>query len=426
MNRMEFILRNVLVLCFLLGMQVGRGQVRVAGVDAADDVDTYFAHIEGTHPNPYWHTPRAEVEHFRDSVKALCLGQDSVDVGELSYWLAQGNHFFDYHTACDIEVKGVKEAVFFPCLAFEGERILWEGKEVKSVGGCAVGDILQAIKRCMGADMPWGTCCYELNHWTLGQKVMLYMGLRPPFAVQFADGTETTVAGYTYADLQQMYNEETREDYSFEMYELDSIAIIRFNRYIMGGFQDFRMFLQRSFDLIQKRGVRYLFIDVSVNPGGMSTSMMPFLSYINPEGRRGKFSQWGRVMNEKGRFETERSNMIWYRSPEKFQGTVFIYQSYATRSSGPFLGEVLRSNGAAVLVGTETEATMPAYSNAAWRLLPFSGLSVSSSRDYYYRERPALRRDEMGCLLPDIEYPFVNLGVEDCRKIVELYKTGSI
>ena len=186
------------------------------------------------------------------------------------------------------------------------------------------------------------------------------------------------------------------------------------------------MFLQRSFDLIQKRGVRYLFIDVSVNPGGMSTSMMPFLSYINPEGRRGKFSQWGRVMNEKGRFETERSNMIWYRSPEKFQGTVFIYQSYATRSSGPFLGEVLRSNGAAVLVGTETEATMPAYSNAAWRLLPFSGLSVSSSRDYYYRERPALRRDEMGCLLPDIEYPFVNLGVEDCRKIVELYKTGSI
>ena len=280
MNRMEFILRNVLVLCFLLGMQVGRGQVRVAGVDAADDVDTYFAHIEGTHPNPYWHTPRAEVEHFRDSVKALCLGQDSVDVGELSYWLAQGNHFFDYHTACDIEVKGVKEAVFFSRLAFEGERILWEGKEVKSIGGYESGDILQAIKRCMGADVPWGTCCYELNHWTLGQKVMLYMGLRPPFAVQFADGTETTVAGYTYADLQQMYNEETREDYSFEMYELDSIAIIRFNRYIMGGFQDFRMFLQRSFDLIQKRGVRYLFIDVWATWCGGCVMEIPYMEKL--------------------------------------------------------------------------------------------------------------------------------------------------
>ena len=415
-------LRNSFLFCFCLFVQAVYGQVKIAGVDAADDVETYFAHIEHRHPNPYWHTTKMEVEHFRDSVKALCLGRDSVEVGELSYWLAQGNHFFDYHTACDIEVKGVKEAVFFPQLAFEGERVLWGGKEVKSVGGCEAGDILRAIKRCMGADVPWGTCCYELNHWTLGQKVMLYMGLRPPFAVRFVDGTKTTVMGCTYADLQRMYNEEAREDYSFEMYERDSIAIIRFNRYIMSGFQDFRMFLQRSFDLIQKRNIRYLFVDVSVNPGGMSTSMMPFLTYINPEGRRGKFSQWGKVMNEKGRFETERSNMIWYRSPEKFQGTVFIYQSYATRSSGPFLGEVFRSNGAAVLVGTKTEATMPAYSNASWRMLPFSGLSVSSSRDYYYRERPVLRRDEIGCLLPDIEYPFVNLEIEDCRRIVELYK----
>lgn len=413
-----------LLFSFLINFQIVYAQKRISSNEAKADIDTYYESIKKVHPNMYWHTTAKIIEDHIDSLKRQC--KDSIDIGTFSYLLAQSNHFFDYHTKCPLSGE-ISTDIFLPSVEYRTSGIFWENQRIKSINHIPVEKIISQIKKCIGADVPLETGCFELNHSIWGQKVMAYMGLRPPFELRmFNTDSLYKLEGISYAELkqQQTLNKPT---YSFECFPENSIAIIHYNQCIMNKFQEFEHFLKNSFADIQKNDIKYLFIDVSQNAGGNSNTSTKFLKYLYFTKRK-KYVLLGKVKNDRNQLRKEKSRIIVRASSgeNKFRGTIFIFQSYATRSAGPFLGEFLKSMSRAILVGTETEATVPAYSNALWQRLPFSGLKYGVSQDYYYKERSKIPRSEIGGVLPDITYPFVELKLEHCLNIINLYKLNKV
>lgn len=399
-------------------------QQKISAKQAWEDIDTYFFQINKLHPNMYWNTTDKVIKEFVDSLKLQC--KDSIDIATFSYLLAQSNHFFDYHTNCLLSVE-TSSNVFFPFLEFKSSGMYWKGQQINFINYVSVDRIISQIKKCMGADIPWEVCCFELNNSTLAQRVMVSMGLQPPFKLCINNSDSLyQVEGISFNLLNQQISNKL--SYSFECFPEESVAIIHYNQCIMSGHEKFEQFLQKSFAEVQRNNINYLFIDISRNAGGDSNTSTMFLNYIYfPKCE--KYIYIGKIKNDRNQLRKEKNRVIVPASSSrknKFTGTIFVYQSYATRSAGPFLGEFLRSMSRAILVGTETEATIPAYSNALWQKLPFSGLHYCVARDYYYKERRKIPRNKMGGVLPDIIYPFVELKLEHCLDIINLYKCNKI
>lgn len=422
-KRIIYIVFSLFVWCFNIIPVYAQQKISVK--EAWDDIDTYFFQIKKIHPNMYWNTTDKVIKEFVDSLKLQC--KDSIDIGTFSYLLAQSNHFFDYHTKCPLSDE-IATDIFLPSVEYRTSGIFWENQRIKSINHIPVEKIISQIKKCIGADVPWETGCFELNHSIWGQKIMAYMGLRPPFELRmFNTDSLYKPEGISYAELKQQQQTLNKLPYSFECFPEESVAIIHYNQCIMSGYEEFEQFLQKSFAEVQRNNINYLFIDVSQNVGGNSNTSTRFLKYLYfPKCE--KYILLGKIKNDRNKLRKEKSKIIVSASSgeNKFRGTIFIFQSYATRSAGPFLGEFLKSMSRAILVGTETEATVPAYSNALWQKLPFSGLHYCVARDYYYKERRKIPRNKMGGVLPDIIYPFVELKLEHCLDIISLYKCNKV
>lgn len=405
------------LLClFLLGMSPRLLAQRVISYEqACADIDYYFAKIDSIHPNMYWHTPKVRVDSFICALKAKL--QDPVDVSRLGYELLQTQHFWDYHTNLGFTLS--EKEVVFPGTDLKPSGLFLNGRKILSVNQVNVKDILSVVSRFKGCDTPWPTYYYQANR-AFHVSIAIYgMELKPPYQVMFEGAVEPEeVEGVYYGKLWSKAN-LMEKDVDLQVFPSDSIAVIYFNQ-CTNNLEKVETFLLRAFKYIADYHVKNLFIDVSRNPGGTTDAADLFLKYIHFDNKKSCYYQW---IKRKGMQGRGYCNEIPEEQPMAFKGNIYVYQSCATRSAGPWIGEVLRAFSRAVIVGTPTEATLPVYIDSKRFRLPNSRFHLGVSHKYFYQEEPQIPRTEWGGVKPDIDYPFLmdrRLSLDDCRKIIEL------
>lgn len=412
--------RRLFIIFILLFVLSGSGRIMAQSTisyeEACADIDYYFWRIDLVHPDMYWHTPKQVVDSFITALKERL--PERVSVNQLGYELQQSNHFWDYHTGIYFYPKG-KEKVF-PMTDLCPEGLFLEGKKILSVNNVEVGEIYRVLNNMKGCDMPLPTFFYYYNCSPAVSIAMYGLGIRSPFRVVYEGGEVGEVEGVFLGDLQYSGQNEGKP-YDFRCYPADSIAIIYFDECIHE-LKELDVFLAQTFHEIREAGIKNLFVDVSRNPGGTSRAADLFLKYIRFNRKKQQ-----KIWLKKGKVSGEKKICSkFYYPPEQanaFEENIFIYQSYATRSAGTWLVEVLSAVSRAVIAGTPTEATLPVYIDGDVYQLPNSKFYFQISKKFIYKEKISIPRTKWGGLLPAIEYPFLKdrrLNVDDCKKIIEL------
>lgn len=407
--------KGYLLFLYLLGMSIGLvAQKKISYDQACADIDYYFAAIDSIHPNMYWHTPKTRIDSFIGALKTKL--RDSVEVSQLGYELLQTRYFWDYHTRLNFSLPA--NQIVFPAAELSPSGVFWKDKKILSVNGVKIEDILSVVFRFRGCDMPLATFCYYYPYYV--PRAIHGMGIKPPFEVVYKkEEKPEKVEGIPYGKLQYKGDSSAEKILDLQVFPADSIAIIYFNE-CTRDLAKADAFLSQAFRSIRNYGVKNLFIDVSRNPGGVTMSAELFLKYIHFDNNMLGYYQW---VKRKGKEGAAYPTSIPEEQPGAFKGNIFVYQSYATCSAGPWIGEFLRAVARGVIVGTPTEATLPIYIDSETLQLPHSKLYLDVATKYFYQEEPHIPRTEWGGIKPDLAYPFLTdrrLSLEDCQKILKL------
>lgn len=419
---------------------------------ACADIDYYYAKIDSIHPNMYWHTTKARVDSFKMTLKDRC--RDSIAVGEFSFLLSQGNHFFDSHTghydfwnefylkSCDTVYP---QSPVFPQVIFRSDGVYLKEKDwrILSINGYPIDAIVKIVKNQFGADLPDEAIYAKMNLSLLFQHSLMFLGIYSPCEVKVEpDEGDTTVyieKGVDYWALKYEVNEFGDEfwgyddNYIFRSYPDSSVAVIYLysSRIEDKEMVAFDQFLKSCFQELESEKIENLFIDISRNQGGNSSAHGLFFKYLqNKKSFRSAFRAQDKVLIGKNKFRTKLiRHMERLPRQEGYDGKVFIYQSPLSHSAAPKLSYLFRMLDRGILVGTSTERIDYIYSRLAYIDLPNSHLRAASASRYFL---PWSRPPEMnaeGGLDPDIPYPFLfehPLELSDCMKIIELDKQRKI
>lgn len=393
-----------------------KAQLALTYREACEDIDYFFAKIDSIHPNMYWHTTPEQIKAFVAEAKRKC--KKGTDAETLRGILKSASCFFDYHTG----VVGLSERIWyddeysFPLVEIKPQGVFLRHSEMQilTINRLPVGEVLEEIRKTFGADLPESYVTFMQNITPVFQACLGNMGVFSPYRVEVSieDRDSLVVTEGIISDeldeemmklIRAFYN--IHEPYSLELYENSALAIIRYNKCVgTDKEEELKVFLKHTFESLGDHKIKYLFIDMSRNPGGSTIPLYQFFPYFSkmkealPEG----------LIPNKALF---------------FSGKVFVYQSPCTNSAAPWLGEELKRYDAAILVGTDTEPVVNNYSQAQQFVLPHSRLQCRSAENYYTGSYDRCNYNKMGGLVPDIPYPFLTdrlLDEKDCLKIIEL------
>lgn len=419
------------------------GQKQITYEQLCADVDYLFRTVDSLHPNMYWHTPKTRVDSFIVELKEKFRGRDSIDVRDFAMELAQMNHFFDYHTTMPFVYRfDEKGDTVFPRVTYqEGKFYLKDtDKEILSINGVGIDAIKRTWQNTYSSDFHPGYSQFYLNYVLDFQKVLMYLGIRAPYRVEYREGgacVAYTEAGVSFAAMREdvqafldvFWDNANPYPYSFEIYPDSSLMIIRITH--CEETNHAHNFFLMCIDKILSNNIQYVFFDMSRNTGGSTAMFNYLLSYFITTKffYRYRFDRQEKKLNDKGEWvlvKTSPWNLVrGIRHKGLYKRKLFVYQSPLTCSAAPVLGEALKALGAGVLVGTDTEPQIPSYSNVKSFTLPYSGLTRRSASTFDDNMKPDYFLTPEGGLRPDIEYPFLierRLGVEDCMKIIEVYE----
>lgn len=424
---------TLLCLFLFLGGNLLFGQVYLSEKKAVEDIDFYFSKLDSVHPNMYWLTPKTKLDSFILALKKRC--KDSIMVAEFQSLLAEGNHLFDSHTGVvannefcvENYLKEHGDMVFPRVLCDKDGVFLREsGDRVLSVNGLPVTTLLEEIRKKLGGDMNPDNMYLMLSFSMEFQNKLMCMGIVPPFRVEVKTGggrdSVLHIAGERLGKLQEEIQNALGGlfeggPFGFEIYPENSIAIIRFYVCDTTGMKSF---FSDCFEQIGQHGIKNVFIDVALNGGGTTQACELFLDHLDF------------TCKMKATMGSKENGVLKYKKAEYvkksrggYKGNVYVFQSFLTTSSGMFIGEILKSSGNGVLVGTETGGCMPVYTDSEFFNLKNSAATAYCASQHYRHISSRLPRDKSGFLLPDIVYPFrmdKRLEMEDCMKIISLNK----
>lgn len=442
---MKNIIYTVIVVCLFFD---ANAQL-ITKEQALSDVKWCRHMLESLHPSLYRYTPRNVVDSIFNEIERMCRETlpDSIDACYIPSVLAQYNYFFDCHTKVFPNVFTYKTKKIFPSIVWSEDEKMFLGDnnlEILSVNGVKADSIVCWLSCLQGRESnPKGN--YIL--WTLGPRLPWCLdvhGIFPPYRI----GAKTREGQDTIITLDGVSEQETlikrnqiatqlyafppkasgdiflggNPPYKFQIYPEESIAIIRYNEsFWPEEYPEIDSLIHHFFQDCAHHNIQYLFFDLSRNEGGVLMSYESFGPYL-------KFNQ-----TRYDRFYLNRDGTQgWYdlsvgnrmdRGVKPFAGQIFVYQSFYTASATSMFCSVMKATTNAVLVGTETGQGLPLTGSYKDHPFPNSDGFVRIPKDCQLAEKPKLRRDSNGYLLPDIPYPFLTdrwLDVQDCKKIIDL------
>ncbi len=405
------------------------------------DMDFYLSTIERTHPNMYAYATQKEVDDRKKEVSAYITQPRSYP--DFYRKISEMNSLFDGHTQIFRSGENFRytnfyrlnAGLFFPLpVSYEGDKIYLcstvDGtlvrKEIETINTVPADSICRMLNKVWNFENK--RMSYRNIEREFGAQIHAYLGIRGPwFEVLLkkdsASEAERILAkGKTAAAIygNNGYYGRT-QDYSFRMFENESIALIEYNACPMGSepVDQTRQFMEASFGKIREKNIQHVFIDITRNGGGGGDEVNKYLyNQLNHEARNWK-STLANKQPSTGRIHTRQIPQCTETIKDGYAHKVYLIQSCLTYSAAVGISAWFKFSGRGVILGEETGGTTAAYVYTPSFVMPNSQINFRVSNSLW--SFPFGARLDQG-ILPDIPVEIdlskPHYEVEDLKRFI--------
>ena len=416
---------------------------------ALEEIDWYIQMIEKEHPHPYHYTSKKSVDSALNVLRKEYNTKDSIESQELIMDLSALNHLWDGHTYVYPDDYFYTENSCFPLIYADKQENIYLSSTntlIESINGYEIDEIVALLDKYVGADN-FSASNYILLTWSYMFNIILdEADILPPYNIRgrTPNGVDTTFVqdAWDTDKLQQQRNIKNqyssslgKEQYELQIFPKDSIALFTYDECLTSiTYVNIDSIMYSFFSNCKDLDIKYLFIDVSRNNGGSTSSYEISMPYLIKENLRyDLYTTYNKRRDTAmltysflyGKYHDYFVPPFQNNKLKPFEGVVFVYQSPWTGSASAIFSSLLKATANAVIVGSICSPTIPMtscrlpsyqfpYSNAA--------LTITTRRIEY--EKPQLPRDKNGSLLVDIEYPYSiteRIKLEDIKSIISKY-----
>ena len=211
------------------------------------------------------------------------------------------------------------------------------------------------------------------------------------------------VKGVSYLEISEISEKEMLDNpYIFSILPDKNIGIIEFNSFI--DIDRFKLFLNSTFQVLQKENIENLIIDLRKNDGGDSSlgdelfqyiSLVPFSQYGKTivkysDIQRKRYKNRGEISIPKNRngikiYENKKLTRL-KRNKLRYNGNVYLLTSHSTFSSAASFSWAFKYFKMGTIVGEETGGMALGFIDMIPQKLPNSGLryGISHKKFYFY------------------------------------------
>ena len=384
------------------------------------DIDTLFSFIDKVHPDMYAVYSKQQLDNDIERVKS-----ELEPSGDLFYFYKQVAPLLvklgDGHTNVNFPDNALSEYTnllfcpFFVKVTYPEKVILVQnnykntipiGAQIMSINNRQANDIVQDMLSYARGEKDF----YKVWNLQYEFTVMLYTLYRDSiFEIEYLFNREKhsiQVKGVSFQECEELWEQNnpviSSEKYTFRTLSEKNIGIIEFNE-----FQDmakFQMFLDSTFQVLQKENIGNLIIDIRKNGGGSSLLGDELFQYISSV----PFRQFGKTIVKysdiqkqinKTKYNIDITNpngIEIYNTNEKlielrennlrYKGKVFLLVSHTTFSSASNFSWAFKYFKMGTVVGEETGGMAVHFGETIAPTLPNSKflIGISSKKFYSY------------------------------------------
>ena len=412
---------NSIVVClllFLLAVNTFGQTVGISREQMMQDIDTLFSTIEKVHPDMYAVYPKQQLEQDIEKVKS-----ELAPNGDIFYFYKQVTPLVvklgDGHTSVQFphnSLAVIPNILFFPFpvkITYPDRIIRIQADYTPTQNTIPIGAQITSINNRQANDI-----VQKMMNYTSGEKDF--------FKIEWLEYLFTpliyTLYGDSIFDIEYLLNQEkhsiqvkgilykeryerpqqsvtsSNELYTFRTLPDKNIGIIEFNQF--ADLDRFKMFLDSTFQVLQKENIENLIIDIRKNSGGNSELGDELFQYISPV----PFAQFGKTTvkysdilkqfyktynnwefsNPNG-IEVKNSDLIELKENNlRYKGNVFLLISHYTFSSAADFSWAFKYFKMGTVIGEETGGMAVCFGDIIIPELPNSGLDYSISWKKFY------------------------------------------
>jgi hypothetical protein len=409
-------------------------------IELNTDFDYLVNSIKETHPSPYsvisekdfknkavfiknqFDRPLSLKEYYKliaPFVASLSDGHTSLKFPATSKLLHNESELFPFVISCNYENSSIKIKEHlnetFAEIPIESE--------ILSINNIKTKNILETIINNTSGENREYRLKMGANYMFFGIVLNTYFNFSGDFKVSYKYNGKTyskNIKPVTYNGFKEILKEKQKNtaqkiidetpDYSLILKPEIKTAIIDFKYFYDE--EKFKVFLEKTFDSINKIGIQNLIIDIRENGGGNSTLGDMLFQYISPKPFNQfsktviKYSQLQKDFFEKNcktdstycstynYIKTKNNNtietfeddelIIPLEEEKQFKGKIFLLTGIRTFSSAMNFAQCFKNYSLGTIIGEETGGWIVSYGDKILTQLPISEITLSISQKKFY------------------------------------------
>lgn len=425
---------------------------------AESDLNFLLEKLESIHPNLYAYTPKKIINKEKEKI----LRQFNPPISRMDFakqvipLIARLNdgHTFMIFPFEEEEAYSISNGTYFPfdiviCdkkvlikTSYLNNADIVSGMEIRSVNGLRIEKLLEIMKNYVSG---------ETKHFRLQavarnfRRFLLHIfEMRSDFTVEFSSGENQRltkkVPGLTAATIIEKRKQlpstqnQTNTPFIFSSFKNKGFGGLTINTFDGNLFENFKQFLQKTFEQIRLEKLENLIIDIRRNGGGDTRLVNLFFDYITKKNytlfekvefkispeveREPRFADFLKseefVKLRKGNFVYWNSNLQKPNNNEfSFNGKVFLLISGQTFSSASDLAAAFKCYKMGTIVGEETGGIGISYGELISVTLPNTKLIANVSSKKFVS--PCGKSDLRG-IIPDFK---IKQKIEDFQRNID-------
>jgi hypothetical protein len=415
--------------------QTANNLIKYNQAELNQDLDSLRSYIIATHPNPFSVISKNDFDKRITAIKSrfnrpLYLREYYKLVAPLVASISDGHTTIKY-AGNKFMTDGSKLFPYIAKLSYDSPNIIINGyiydtlsiipngSEIISINDISSNQIIEKlIANTSGESKPYRL--KTASNIFLGSLLFTYFDFDDKFKVKFKFNNTVstkTIPCITFADLRKEMQskkqprvnaEKSIEDYSLILKKELKTAIIDF-RYFNDEVK-FQIFIDSTFNLIEKEKIENLIIDIRENGGGNSVVGDQLFKYISKR----KFTQFGKTTikysqlqkdfykvkceedstmcetynylkkQENGKTEVLENENLIIPNTNQFRGKIYLLTSLKTFSSASTFAQCFKHYKMGTIIGEETGGWIVAYGDKITATLPVTKLQISISQKKFY------------------------------------------
>ncbi|WP_152683176.1 S41 family peptidase [Parabacteroides goldsteinii] len=449
-----------LCLFFILSIQFSDAQ-KLSRQEMMTDIDYYFDILRNKHPNLYIKYNQFQYDSLENAIMNRITAPLSYK--DFNRMLLTLNQYTDGHT--QILTNQIWEEQYsqhyFPYISIHHDSLLVDDKILLTINNVNANVIINEIR----SSLSWenNPLLNELTtNYRLPNYLLTFYNIDSPYHIQL----QSKSTGEIETDTIEVKNAVFRKDplkYHFKFFPEESIAVLFYNTcYLESEERHLSQVLSTAFNKIKQKRIKYLFIDIRLNGGGIGRFSEYFLNHINYRKNKCIYNMKvninqvediikneikhdpKQIMKDCGinifkRFVVKRKlkladkllvdfkttgilsmPIILPGQSKGFDGEVLVIQSRKTYSAAIGFTELIKQRKMGFIVGEKGGQPFDFCGDVKYDTLPNSKISIMYPTQYNYFTHSIPTED--GFLPPDIPYDVFDkdLTVDDYKEIIRL------